>query len=106
MIPRSFQKPSWPLLVALVLLWGRSLLALEALLVRLGPLQADLRASGGDLGALLGRHRGDLGASWGDLGPILERLGVIWGPLGVILRLLGRSWVGLGVSWGDLGGVL
>ena len=56
MAPRSFQEPSWPLLVALGPLLGRSwplLAALGSLLVRLEPLPADLGASWGDLGAVL-----------------------------------------------------
>ena len=71
MAPRWFQEPSWPLLVALGPLLGRSwplLAALGSLLVS----WADLGASWGDLGAILS----DLGRSWGDL----------WRPREVKLR--------------------
>ena len=71
MAPRSFQEPSWPLLVALGPLLGRS----WPLLGRSWPLLARSWCVLGrfwpilePLGAILGRSWGVIGGSWGDLG--------------------------------------
>ena len=92
MAPRSFQKLSWPLLVALGTLLGRSwplLAALGWLLARLGPILVPL-------GAFLGR----LARSWGDLRAILAGQGAILGPQG------GADWDGGrrhdGAAWAPL----
>ena len=71
MAPRSFQEPSWPLLVALGPLLGLLRAILGRLVAIWGP-------SEGDLGAILvvlaqswalwDRSWGVIGGSWGDLG--------------------------------------
>ena len=70
MAPRSFQEPSWPLLVAL------------------GPLLGLLRAILGRREAIWGASwaiLGDLGTSWGELRPSGGDLGASWRDLQAIL---------------------